>query len=384
MSEKAGLNFKSVQVLITAVIGILVFILVSRNLGTLGEMLVESSLMNGIQGFSIIFMSIILEAMPFVMLGAFVASIIQIFVSEQTITKLIPKNKFLGLLIASLMGFVFPVCECAIVPIMRRLLKKGVPLHIGVTFMLAVPIANPVVLLSTYYAFAGDMKMVLLRGVLGMTGAILVGYIIGQLQKGENPLKEDVKDVEGGHDHENMTMKKEGVVDSNSFQFNVVNTHNHDHEHDESCGCGHDHAYDSDSSVKDKIIQVLSHTSAELYSVGRFLILGAFLSALMQTLVSRDLISSIGQGGILSTMVMMGLAFVLSLCSEADAFIARTFLGQFTSGSIVGFMIYGPMIDIKNTMMLAGYFKSKFVIRLIAAITVVCFVLASLVNVFGL
>ncbi|SKC81192.1 Predicted permeases [Maledivibacter halophilus] len=101
----------------------------------------------------------------------------------------------------------------------------------------------------------------------------------------------------------------------------------------------------------------------------------------MQTFISRGYILSIGQGKISSTIVMMILAFVLSLCSEADAFIARTFVGQFTIGSIVGFLILGPMIDIKNTLMLSSSFKMKFVIRLMTIISLVCFIMAMLVNI---
>ncbi len=100
-----------------------------------------------INDFASIFLSIIFEGIPFILIGALASSIIQIFVSEETIARIIPKNKFVGVFIASLVGLVFPVCECAIVPITRRLLKKGVPLSIAITFMLSVPIMNPVVLL---------------------------------------------------------------------------------------------------------------------------------------------------------------------------------------------------------------------------------------------
>ncbi len=302
-----------------------------------------------LEGFTIVFLSIIFEAIPFVMIGAFVSSIIQIFVSEQFIAKIIPKSRFIGLIAASLMGFIFPVCECAIVPIMRRLIKKGVPLHIAVTFMLAVPIVNPVVLASTYYAFSGQAYMVFLRGILGLIGAIIIGHLIGKIQNKKTPLKHET---------------------------------NHEHH---SCSCGY-HYHSQQSNRRDivsKIINIIQHTSSELYNVGKFLIIGALLSALMQTFISRSYILSIGHGIVSSSIVMMILAFVLSLCSEADAFIARTFVGQFTTGSIVGFLIFGSMIDIKNTLMLSGSFKLKFVIKLIATISIVCFIITMMVNIVG-
>lgn len=277
------------------------------------------------------------------MIGAFVSSIIQIFISEETIAKIIPKNKIIGLISASLIGLIFPVCECAIVPIVRRLIKKGVPIYIGITFMLATPIVNPVVLASTYYAFSDHVYMVFLRGYLGVIGAILIGYIVYITQK-SNPIK---------------TLS-----------------------HDKVCcmGCSHSK---SKKGVFSNLLSIVEHTSSEVYNVGKFLIIGAFLSALMQTLVSRNFILSVGEGNVSSTFVMMGLAYILSLCSEADAFIAKTFLGQFTVGSIVSFLVMGPMIDLKNTLMLLSSFKVSFVLKLILIVFVVCFIMAMMINMSG-
>lgn len=300
------------------------------------------------QNFSTIFLSIILEAIPFIMLGAIVSSLIQVFISEQTIAKIIPKNKILGLFIAAIMGMIFPVCECAIIPIVRRLIKKGVPLNIAITFMLAVPIVNPIVLASTYYAFNSMPMIVILRGVLGLVGALIIGYLIGWLEEGRNPMK-------GPKVGTNL---------------------------DVGCSCGHDH--NTHHHHKSKVSEIIGHTSSELYDIGKFLILGAFISSLFQVLVSRSYILSIGKNSIYSVLAMMVFAYVISLCSEADAFIARTFLNQFTTGSITAFLILGPMIDIKNTLMLAAGFKKRFILQLTLLIFAVCFLLGEFVNIIGL
>jgi uncharacterized membrane protein YraQ (UPF0718 family) len=100
-----------------------------------------------------IFLSIILEAIPFILLGVFVSAIIQSFVSENVIRRVLPRNAYLALIPAALLGIIFPICECAIVPVVRRLIKKGMPSHVGVVFMLSAPILNPVVYASTYFAF---------------------------------------------------------------------------------------------------------------------------------------------------------------------------------------------------------------------------------------
>ena len=301
--------------------------------------------MNNLNDFSLILISILLEAIPFVLIGAFVSSIIQIYVSEATIAKIVPKSRILGLFGASLMGFIFPVCECAIVPIMRRLLKKGVPIHIAITFMLAVPIANPVVLLSTFYAFSGQWEYVFMRGILGILAAITVGHIVGRLSGDQSPLIEEVRETTA------FVLPTLSVVEKKK---------------------------------KHPVVEVVAHTAGEFFDVGKFLIIGAGLSAAMQTFIPRESILSIGQGDIASILIMMTMAFVLSLCSEADAFIARTFLGQFTTGSIIGFLIFGPMIDIKNTLMLAGVVKKKFLIQLISVIAIICFAFAMVVNLLGI
>lgn len=301
-----------------------------------------------LENFSVIFISIVLEATPFILLGALVSALIQVFISEETIAKIIPKNKILGFVAASLMGFIFPVCECAIIPIAKRLIKKGLPLGFGVTFMLAVPIVNPVVLLSTYYAFYDKPSVVLMRGGFGILVAITVGVLISIVEEGNSsPLK------------------------------------NKDYSLNSGCYCGCDsnnglYKYQSKFSV------ILDHTIKEFLSISKYLILGAFISGVFQTLISRSLISSVGNKPIASIAVMMMLAFTLSICSEADAFIASSFMSQFTIGSILGFLLLGPMLDIKNAFMIFGNFKGKVAAKFIIYIVLVIFVITSYTNVMSL
>lgn len=308
-----------------------------------------------LQQFSVIFLGILIEALPFVVIGAIVSSVIHIFLSEEMVARFIPKNRALGLLFAASLGFVFPICECAIVPVMRRLLQKKVPLYFAVTFMLAVPILNPVVMLSTYYAF-GSIRMPLMRGFFGMVGAMLVGHIMGILQK-EMPFLEKQKEKE----------KKERVK-SQSFQIGKKEV----------------------SGVKvapvakkksNRVLQVIHHVGHEVYDVGRFLIIGSMLSASLQTFVPRGALLQAGNTPVLNILILMLLAFLLSLCSEADAFIARTFVGQFSNSSILAFLIFGPMLDVKNVLMLMGSFKKKFVLKLAGMIVLVCFALALMVQI---
>ncbi|MEH7375471.1 MULTISPECIES: permease [Bacillaceae] len=276
-----------------------------------------------------IFLSIILEAIPFILLGVFVSAIIQSFVSENAIRKMLPRNAYLAVIPAALLGIIFPICECAIVPVVRRLIKKGMPSHVGVVFMLSAPILNPVVYASTYFAFKSTPYIANARMVVGFISSIIIGLIIYRRFKGENILK-TVND--GPHD---------------------------DHHHHHTKG--------------NKLLETLYHASDELFDTGKYLFIGAFLASLFQTFLDRNVLLSIGTSTNLAPVVMMGFGYVLSVCSSADAFVASSFGSTFTEGSILAFLVFGPMIDIKNTLMLFGYFKKRFVLFLLIVTPVVVY-----------
>ncbi|MEH7484343.1 permease [Neobacillus drentensis] len=276
-----------------------------------------------------IFLSIILEAIPFILLVVFVSAIIQSFVSENAIRKMLPRNAYLAVIPAALLGIIFPICECAIVPVVRRLIKKGMPSHVGVVFMLSAPILNPVVYASTYFAFKSTPYIANARMVVGFISSIIIGLIIYRRFKGENILK-TVND--GPHD---------------------------DHHHHHTKG--------------NKLLETLYHASDELFDTGKYLFIGAFLASLFQTFLDRNVLLSIGTSTNVAPVVMMGLGYVLSVCSSADAFVASSFGSTFTEGSILAFLVFGPMIDIKNTFMLFGYFKKRFVLFLLIVTPVVVY-----------
>ncbi|MTH54440.1 permease [Bacillus mangrovi] len=275
-----------------------------------------------------IFLSIILEAIPFIILGVFVSALIQVFVSEETVRKMIPKNPLLALLPASLMGIIFPVCECAIVPVVRRLIKKGMPLHTGIVFLAAGPVLNPVVFASTYYAFQSNPQIAYGRMAMAFVCALLIGLTIYLLFKNTDQLKHSAGDVSGsGHVHEGVSRWK----------------------------------------------STFYHAGDEFFDMGKYLIFGAAIASLFQTFLDRSFLQAIGSSDFQSPAIMMAFAYVLSLCSEADAFVAASFGGMFSAGAILSFLVYGPMIDLKNTIMLLAYFRAKFVFVLILVITAVVY-----------
>ncbi|WP_163102028.1 permease [Peribacillus alkalitolerans] len=277
-----------------------------------------------------VFISILIEALPFVLIGVLIAGFIQIFVREEHIQKWIPKNKYLAVLMSCVIGALFPACECGIVPIVRRLIKKGVPLYAGIGFLLTGPLINPIVIYSTYMAFGNDLRMAILRMGLGFLISIMIALIISWLIKG-NQLK---------------------VVDA-------ITPHEHNQSH---------------QPFIEKFWDMLKHSIDEFFDMGRYLIFGAFLAALLQTYGSTKALLEAGDGTVSSLLVMMGLAYFLSLCSEADAFIGASFNNLFPTTAILGFLIYGPMLDLKNTIMMLSVFKAKFVVVLLTVITSTVFV----------
>lgn len=296
--------------------------------------------------FTIIFLSIFLEALPFIFLGLILSAIIQVFVSENTIKKIIPDNLFLGLLSSSLIGFIFPVCECAIIPIARKLIQKGLPVGMGITFMLAVPIVNPVVIASTYFAF-NDPSMAIKRTIAGIIISIFIGFIVSLVFKETNPLKDNFASSANSCSH---------------------------------CNC-HDHHVKA-TSFKDKIIELFDHLIQEFFDVGKYLIFGALIAAAFQVAIPREPLLSFTSNDVFSTLTMMILAYIISLCSEADAFVARSFSGMFTDSSILAFLILGPMIDIKNTFLMFSTFKKQLLLVLIPLIIIACFLMSIIFGAF--
>ncbi len=289
-----------------------------------------------------IFLSIIIEAFPFILLGVFVSALIQIYVSEDTIRRYLPKNAYAALVPAAILGAIFPICECAIVPIVRRLIKKGMPLHVGVVFLVAAPILNPVVAASTFYAFRTDLTVLYSRMGLAFILAIIIGGILYLIFKNSDQLKWTTEELKGYQPVQIVTPTKK----------------------------------------MNRLKQTAYHAVDEFFFMGKFLIAGALIAAMFQTFLDRQILLAIGSNEWTSTAVMMAFAFILSLCSEADAFVASSFGSTFTTGSLIAFLVYGPMIDLKNTIMLLALFKVRFVLIFIGVVTVTVYIAVMLLQFF--
>jgi len=286
-----------------------------------------------------IFLSIILEALPFVLLGVLVSSVLQMFVTEETVRRWMPKNPLLGILFACLLGILFPLCECGMIPVVKRLLHKGMPPMIAIVFIVVGPVLNPVVYLSTRTAFQVYPTLAYARMGLAFAVAVILGLLLHFFMK-KSPLRVSHAAVNGqGADHA------------------------HQHHSQETSGSG----------WTGKLIGMGKHAAGEFFEMGLYLIIGAMLTALIQTSLPREVLSGIGGQPGLSHLFMMGYAYVLSLCSTSDAFVASSFTTSFGYSSLLAFLVFGPMIDLKVTLMLHSMFKTRFVLALVAIVGVIVF-----------
>ncbi len=322
-------------------------------------------------GFTL-FLSLLVEAMPFLLLGVLFSSLLLFFVEERKLVDIMPKNPFLGALFGSMIGFLFPVCECGNVPVARRLLMQGVPTSVAIGFLLAAPTINPIVIWATWTAFRDQPEIVVLRVVLSLSIATIIGFVFSfqkditpylqpqiarylkfnppaqtepktpQLQEQvttPSPLLQSGTYILGG---------KAGISTrlSGNFSPTVVKTPNR--------------------TLIGKLGLVLDNAIQELRELGAIMVLGSAIAAAIQVLAPRDVILSLGAGPISSILTMLLLATVVSICSTVDSFFALSFASTFTSGSLLAFLVFGPMIDIKGVGLMLSVFKPKALFYLFA------------------
>ncbi|MFO7634701.1 MAG: permease [Caldilinea sp.] len=286
-----------------------------------------------VQTFVTIFLGIFIEAAPFLLAGSLVSGLIAVFVDQSAIDRYLPKAALPSALVGGAMGLAFPVCECGVVPVVRRLYEKGLPLSIGISFLLAAPVINPIVILSTYSAF-GWGPIFVGRIVFSFLIAVIVGLLFSRAKPEEVLLP--------------------AVCQAHHDASCSVHDHTHEHSH-----------HLPNAPLGRRVTQAFNLAGDDFFDMARYLIVGSMLAAAMQTLVPQSALLAVGQGPVISVVVMQALAFILSVCSTVDAFLALAFAGVFTTGSVLAFLVFGPMVDIKSSLMFLGVFQRRTVVYLI-------------------
>ena len=316
------------------------------------------------QDFALAFLSILFEGAPFIVLGTLISGFIAAYLPAGLMDRFLPKNKFLAVLTAGLLGAIFPVCECAVVPVIRRLVKKGLPMSCALTYMLAAPIVNPVTALSTWKAFQGQgaATMTCSRLLLGFLMAAVVGLVVSKL-----PLRAVLRaNLVASLEPDDEPTTESGCCD-----------------HAESSCCGHHH-HDPirpapESQKVSRLVVAFRAALKDFTDVAVYFVIGVSITALFNTGIAPgaqwlDHLASHPAG---APAALMGLAFILSLCSTSDAFIAAT-LDKFSWGAKLAFLTFGPMMDLKLIFLYQTVMRVKF----IAALAIGLFLAIGAISIF--
>lgn len=276
---------------------------------------------------STIFVAIVIQSTPFLVGGVLLAGVISTLLSDRAIRRLVPARASLGVPVAGLAGVALPGCECASVPVASSLMQRGVAPAVALTFLLAAPAVNPVVLVSTAVAFPDRPDIVLARFLASLVTAVTVGWLWLR------------------------------------FAGRVPLLHR---------GQGHDHASGG-------LLAFVASVRHDFIHAAGFLVLGAMIAAAINTFVPRELIDGVAGNAVVAVLTLAVFAFVVALCSEADAFIAAS-LNAFSDTAKLVFMVVGPAMDVKLASMEAGQFGSAFAARFVPLVMVVAVLSASVVG----
>lgn len=273
-----------------------------------------------------IFLSIMIEALPFVLIGSLISGFIEVYITPDRVHQALPQHRFLRILFGTFIGFIFPSCECGIVPIVNRLLEKKVPSYTAIPFLATAPIINPIVLFATFTAFGNSVKFAFYRALGSILVALVLGIFLGFIQT--------------------KSILKEHTTPLHTHEFSHLSTWK-------------------------KVGQALVQSIDEFFDTGRYLVFGCLFASLVQVYIPTSILTRIGHNPFTAILLMMLLAFLLSLCSEADAFIGASLLTTFGFAPIIAFLVIGPMIDIKNLIMMKHSFKTSFILQFIGIISAV-------------
>jgi len=308
--------------------------------------------------FALSFLGIIFEGIPFLVLGSLMSGAVEAFVPRESITKWLPKNYAASIVVCALLGLVLPMCECASVVVIRRLIRKGLPLSCAITYMMGAPIVSPVVALSTYVAFRGQnpLEMTLLRMILGFLIAVGVGMAVRDIPA-DKLLQPEMLDSLPGRRRTGLSMAVAG-------------------DDAEMAMAG--------EGVSGKIFRTIQSATADFLDVTFFFIVGAAIASTFNTAVNQNLLVPLAENPGLSVVVMMGLAFALALCSSTNAFIAVSFR-MFPASAKLAFLLFGPVFDTKLFFMYGAVFRRWFVmslgIGLFIVIALICNHLGLILNI---
>ena len=296
---------------------------------------VSALLSDTVKDFFTLSISVVIESFPFVILGILLSIVVQVWLPDGFLLRRLPRAALPRRLVISLLGVLLPVCECGNMPLARGLILRGLSVGEAMTFLFAAPIVNPITIVTTYQAFGFTDGILVYRVLGGFAIANLVGWIYSRHPRPMQML-------------------------TPSFQ----------------AACAHAHDEVASSKARQSLSLFVRESSAMLPA----LFIGSAVAGLIQVAVSRDVLIALGQNPLLSVLALMTLAFIISICSNVDAFFILSFGSTFMPGAIIAFLIFGPMIDIKMLALMRTTFTVKTLIQLTAIIALASAVIGLGVN----
>ena len=306
--------------------------------------------------FASVAVSIFLEAAPFLLLGSLISAGFEHLVPQERLARWTPQGRLPAVGLGLVAGMILPTCECGVVPITRRLLSKGVNPAAAITYMLSAPVINPVVIISTLVAFQGNYWMVLGRVALVALPAAVLGWTLGAISP-------------------RALLRHPELVAS--VQEGPVLPSLEPAAHVHGPGCGHDHGH----YVGPTWVKVLAQAAGEFMEMGKYLLIGSLAAALFKTLLPSEVMMLFKGNIFLAVGAMMLLAILLSVCSEADAFVAASF-SAFPAASQLAFVALGPMVDLKLIATFWGVFHPRVAMALILIPCLLIFLWSVLLGVY--
>ncbi len=294
------------------------------------------SLPNRVQDGLTLSLSVLIEALPFVILGVLLSIVVQVWLPADAIQRWLPRRAWARRAVLSLLGMLIPVCECGNVPFARGLMMRGLAPAEALTFLMAAPIVNPIVILTTHAAFGWDGGILVARLVGGYLIANLVGWIYSR------------------HPSPDALLTERFVATCDRVT----------HEHG--------------TPIRRSLTQFL----IELRAVMPALVIGSAVAGAVQVLIPRDVLLAIGSNPVLSIVAMMALAMTVAICSNVDAFFALSFASTFSPGAIVAFLLVGPLVDIKMLALMRTTFTTRTLVGIVGIVLLSAFVIGIGVNVF--
>lgn len=281
--------------------------------------------------FTVCFLSLLFEGIPFVFIGSLLGGFVDTFLPAQAIEHLLPKNRILAVAAGASLGIILPMCECGIIPMIRRLMGKGMPISSALAYLLAAPIVNPVVAVSTFAAFRGQhpLEVTMLRLGLGFVVATIIGLLTELLSP-------------------TLVLNRSMLTQLKNWRrsANVPVPIEHSHKH---------------VTFLEKVLAAFRCAGSDFLAVAFYLVIGAAVTSIFNTAVNQTIVVPVASHIYFAVPSMMALAFLLSLCSTSDAFIAANFAVMPLMAKL-SFMVFGPMMDLKLVFMYSLVFRKSFTV----------------------